>query len=160
MRGKIKHGHARDGHISVEYTSWKNAKHRCCISTHPAYDDYGGRGIKMCLRWMDSFASFIEDMGKCPDGFWLERVNNDGDYCPGNCIWTTPRKQSWNRRNGHLVTFQGKTKCISAWAYELGMPQCRLRDRILKLGWSIEKAITQPVELNPNRWIQHQVQTG
>lgn len=84
-------------HGSPTYHSWMSMKVRCLNSHTKGYSDYGGRGISVCDHWF-KFENFLEDMGKRPPGLTLERVNNDGNYEPGNCVWATYKEQAQNRR--------------------------------------------------------------
>lgn len=93
----LKHGHHSDGKPSATYNSWKCMKQRCLNPKDQAYENYGGRGISICERWL-SFDSFLEDMGECPDGKTLERRDVDGNYEPSNCIWANNETQNNNRR--------------------------------------------------------------
>lgn len=84
-----------------EYRAWCHAKGRCQNPTDHKYHAYGGRGIKMCDRWSNSFTTFLSDMGPCPEGLTLDRIDVNGDYEPKNCRWTTWEVQRKNRRPRH-----------------------------------------------------------
>jgi len=83
------------------YRSYSSMKARVLNKNHIQYKDYGGRGISICDRWLEKpegFKNFLNDMGERPEGRSLDRINNDGDYCPQNCKWSTPKEQAANRR--------------------------------------------------------------
>ena len=81
------------------YKRWIAMKQRCYNPNHNAYNNYGGRGIKICERWLNSFSNFFADMGERPNGMTLDRINNDGDYTPRNCRYATPKEQIKNQRD-------------------------------------------------------------
>lgn len=92
-RGYEKHGLRH----TPEYNSWYGMKERCYDSSRLSYNKYGGRGIRVCDRWLTSFSNFIEDMGKRPDGYSLDRIDNNGNYEPSNCRWSPRYIQQVNQ---------------------------------------------------------------
>lgn len=135
--------HGQNG--SKTHQAWRNMRWRCSNPNNPGYKHYGGRGIKVCDRWK-SFANFRSDMGDAPVGLTLERINNDGDYEPGNCRWATYKDQLRNRRINHFITINGSRKTIAEWAEERGVHGFMIRSRI-KRGWPPEKAVMRPLIL-------------
>lgn len=97
MRNAPKHGHARAGQETPEYSAWLNMRGRCFNSNTDRYPRYGGRGITVCARWRDSFENFLADMGRRPPGKTLDRKDNDGNYEPDNCRWATRTEQESNK---------------------------------------------------------------
>jgi hypothetical protein len=95
----LKHGNARAGAKTSEYTIWKTMKDRCFRPANPRFKDWGGRGITVCARWRDSFGAFLADMGPRPSTrHSIDRIDNDGNYEPGNCRWATGLQQAANKR--------------------------------------------------------------
>jgi len=92
-----KHGHARLGNHSSLYIRWANMRQRCENPNHPRYPDWGGRGIRVCERWQ-SFENFLADMGDCPPGHTLDRIDVNGNYEPGNCRYASHSEQRLNQR--------------------------------------------------------------
>jgi len=106
----------KDGKKRPEYQVWSNMKMRCLNFNNKGYKNYGGRGIKVCKRWKDSFKNFFEDMGERPSKYHsIDRIDNNGNYEPNNCRWATNLEQGRNKRKLRLVTINGQTKCLAEW---------------------------------------------
>lgn len=135
------HGLSKSG--GAEYRTWTHMRGRCLTPTDKKYPRYGGRGIKICERWA-RFENFLFDMGRRPSPqHSIERLNNDGDYEPSNCVWATPKRQAQNMSRNRLLTFQGETAPMCAWADRFGILRSSFQAR-LNRGWPIERALTEP----------------
>jgi hypothetical protein len=142
------HGEYSDGGYSPEIKIYASMQQRCCNPSNKAFHNYGGRGIKVCDRWSgpSGFQNFLEDMGRRPSSdHSLDRIDVNGDYCPENCRWATRMEQANNRRTCKYLEHQGKTQTISQWCRELDLCKSLTRHR-LQAGWSVEEALTTPVE--------------
>lgn len=107
---------------SKEYSSWCGMKYRCHNPKCRYYKNYGGRGIIVCDKWLNSFESFIDDMGPMPEGkYSLDRIDVNGNYEPTNCRWATDHTQGRNRRNNHWIEYQDKRMITADWAKFLGL---------------------------------------
>lgn len=138
------HGHTV-GKYSYTYQSWAGMKTRCLNPKDPGYAGYGARGITVCDRWL-KFENFLADMGERPKGTTLDRYPDmGGNYEPGNCRWATMKEQQNNRRNNVVLEYLGERLTISRWAERSGIRPLTLRYRVLKLGWSMDRALNQPV---------------
>ena len=122
------------------YISWQKLKDRCLNENNDKYEDYGGRGIKVCQRWLDSFENFLLDMGERPLKTSIDRINNDGDYLPENCRWATQKEQSLNKRTNRIINYNGKSKTLSQWS-EISNTSPSLISYRIKAGWSTEQAL-------------------
>jgi hypothetical protein len=131
---------------SPEYNLWNSMKQRCHNPNSASYERYGAVGVRVCERWIESFASFYKDMGPRPSNqHSVERIENSQGYCPGNCKWATAKEQANNTKNNLVISAFGKTKTLSMWAHETGIPSFVIRSRIQILGWPPEKAVCSPV---------------
>jgi len=127
---------------TAEYHIWSQMKTRCLCSTVPGFKDYGGRGIKVCDRWRNSFAAFIQDMGPRPSlAHSIDRVNNDGNYEPGNCRWAIGREQARNTRRNHMITANGMTMSIAGWAERSNIRPQTISRRLRVYGWPADEAV-------------------
>jgi hypothetical protein len=128
------------------YKSWSCMRSRCYYLRDKSYGRYGGRGIRVCERWLNSFENFLSDMGHPPPKHTLDRIDVDGDYEPGNCRWATNKEQSRNRRSNVLVTAFDECKPAILWLED---PRCRVGRATLywrlKRGWDGIQALTQPL---------------
>lgn len=131
------HGKSR----SRTYTIWVRMRDRCANPKNLRFSQYGGRGIAVCDRWQ-SFGNFLADMGECPDGMSIDRIDANGNYEPGNCRWATEKTQQNNRRTNRMITFDGRTQSMSEWAREVGIKPGTLRARI-ESGWNLEQALNK-----------------
>lgn len=109
------------------------------------YEQYGGRGVEICSKW-HTFEGFVEDMGERPNGTTLDRKDPDGNYELSNCRWATKSEQANNTRTNRPITVDGKSMNIGELAKASGMSGVTLSER-LKRGWSVERAISEPVKL-------------
>ena len=129
---------------TAEYRAWCHLRERCLNPNDISYHNYGGRGIKVCERWKDSFQNFIDDIGRKPSPkHSIDRINNDGDHCPDNCRWATRKEQINNRRVSRFVEFAGERLTVSQWSEKTGFGYGTILFR-LRLGWSAEDALTKP----------------
>jgi hypothetical protein len=147
----------RNVELSPEQIQEKQRRHvyyamkaRCTNPNHPKFKDYGGRGIQVCDRWLgaDGLINFYEDMGDRPSSdHSLDRIDNDGNYEPSNCRWSSRKQQQRNKRTAKVITYQGQSRSAAEWAEIYNLPPKLLRYRLSK-GWNVDRALTQPV--NPN----------
>lgn len=121
------------------YRLWSMMLDRCRNPQNKRYARYGGRGITVCELWYN-FENFYDDMGERPVGKTLNRINNDGPYSPDNCEWASLKTQARNKSTNKLLTHEGKTQSLAAWAEELGIKRQTLSTRLYR-GWSVRSAL-------------------
>lgn len=127
----------------AEYDCYRHMKNRCNYKNHKRYHRYGGRNISICQRWQESFENFFNDMGPRPSFFHsIDRKNNNGNYEPGNCRWSTQKEQSRNRISNRNIFYNGKIQCLAAWVEELEIPRERIK-YLLKKGWTMKEIQTE-----------------
>jgi hypothetical protein len=153
---------------AMEYQSWAHLKSRCLDPDNLGYTDYGGRGIQVCQRYQDSLEAFAQDVGPRPSHqHSIDRINNNGHYSCGQCEqcltqgwpmnlhWATMAQQNRNRRQTRLLTHNGETLCIKDWwkkvTIQISYPA--FRERIVLYGYSLERAMTEPVD--PKHLMRH-----
>jgi len=129
---------------SREHQVWAGMIDRCRNPNSTIYTYYGGRGIHVYDRWL-SYENFLFDMGRRPPGTTIERKDPNGPYSPDNCYWASRREQARNRRSSVYVDFRGQKKLLCELAEEYGFNYYSLYHRIITNGWSIEKAISTPI---------------
>lgn len=131
-----------------EYKAWRNMRDRCYNANDDSFQYYGGRGITVCDEWKNDFMAFFNYIGKKPSPkHSLDRINNDGNYEPGNVRWALPNKQQSNTRYNRKIKLHGITMNITQWSKFSGIKRGAIYDR-LNYGWPPAKAIFQPVRKN------------
>lgn len=133
------------------YAAWLNMIRRCNDPKNNRYKIYGARGISVCERWM-SFENFYSDVGAIPfTGATLDRVDSNLGYYPENVKWASQLEQQRNRTNNVLFTYEGESLTAGEWADRLGVNRQTMASRLLLRGWSIERALSQPIREGGNR---------
>jgi hypothetical protein len=122
IKRNLKHGKATRKLGNPEYRTWCKIKERCFNPKIKSYEDYGGRGITVCEAWVNSFETFLADMGPRPEGkYSIERKDFNGNYCPENCIWLPMSEQAGNKRSNVLIEFAGRKLYKAQWARLFGI---------------------------------------
>lgn len=164
--GCLQRESARDKHTthgrskSSECRAWNEMKKRCLNQKSHAYGRYGGRGIKVCERWLHSFDNFYADMGPRPSPkHSIDRFpDNDGDYEPGNCRWATKLEQGNNKRNNRVLTQNGLSMTVAEWSRHISISEKTIYNRLYD-GWSVERALTEPPRTRRTRQSPSPLQT-
>lgn len=146
-KGKWTHGFSRKKETRYLYRIFERLHQRCRNKNRSGYKNYGGRGISVAPEWdhPSKFKAFFDHVGHRPSSaHTLERIDNNGNYAPGNVRWATRAEQQRNRRNNVWITYGGETLCRKDAAKKYGIPDWTLKKR-LKCGWSVKDALTLPV---------------
>lgn len=139
------------------YNAWKNIKQRCYDPNRRDYKYYGGKGIKVCDKWLHNFQAFNNwaITHGYADNLTLDRVDVNGNYEPSNCRWVDMQIQANNKSNNHFLTYNGKTQTIAQWSREVGISQDTIRRRINAFKWSVERALTEKAIVGKNQTFKH-----
>lgn len=131
-------------HQTKEYRTWSAIKTRCTNPNHKDWNSYGGKGVRMHKPWMNSFETFLRDVGRAPSPTHsIDRIDSSKHYAPGNVRWATAKQQGQNTSRNHMITFMGRRLCMSEMARYVELPYDVLKHR-LRSGWSILDACTLP----------------
>lgn len=149
---RLRHGYARKGQVHPVHSIWRDMIQRCTNPKSLRYETYGARGIGVVKSWL-TFENFVRDMGPRPPGvgkggrslYSLDRINNDKNYGPKNCKWSTSREQGERTTRSRLLTYKGETMILSRWAERIGISRVALHARIMVCGWSVERALSTPL---------------
>ena len=146
--GKNNSNYRHGGRHTRLYTIWCGMKNRCYNKNDSHYPRWGGRGIQICSEWLLDFSNFQQWAlhNGYADNLTIDRINNDGNYCPANCRWVTVAEQNNNQRTNRLITYNGRTQNLKQWSKELRINYGTLISRLDDSKWSIEKAFTTPVK--------------
>lgn len=130
------------------YQCWRSMLRRCYDKNFTSYDRYGGVGIRVYAPWRrrGGFKRFMRHIGERPSKWYsIDRIDNRGSYVPGNVRWATPTQQSSNRNNAVLVVFKGKRMSLTEVARAVGIKPTTLHQRVVRMRWSLQRAVTVPV---------------
>ena len=129
-----------------EYRAWRDMITRCENWRRATYKDYGGRGIHVWAGWRHDYSAFLAAVGRRPSaGHRLERKDNNKGYLPGNVCWASAQEQARNTRRNRFLTAQGQTLRLCEWAERLGVDRMVITDRLRRLGWTVEQAVSTPL---------------
>lgn len=149
----IKVSKSKPGYSKTQlYMYWLSMRQRCFYPKTNGYKNYGGRGITVCEEWRNNFENFrnwaLSNGYKV--GLTLDRIDPNDDYCPDNCRWATIKEQSNNKRNNHVLELNGEKHTISEWSEITGINKNTILSRVVKYGWSAERALTEKPKFGGN----------
>lgn len=139
----LRHGFATQKNRLREYNIWQGMKTRCYTKSSTSYHNYGALGITVCKEWLNDFPKFLSDMGKCPSGYSIDRIDSTKGYYKENCRWATRIEQNNNARSNRNITYNGQTKTLINWARELNIRYRLLYYRIVTKKWGIKRAFDE-----------------
>lgn len=149
-KGKMHKRHGKSG--TKEYRSWGAMKERCYSKNHSQYYLYGKRGISVCDQWINDFETFLRDMGEKPTpAHTIDRIDVNGNYCPENCKWSTPKEQSLNKRTNKIYTFLGMTMTVKEWCDYSGISRTTLYTRLITMKMDFYDSIKMPMRVDIQR---------
>lgn len=146
LSGKPAHNRTHNMKDTPEFNIWSMMKNRCTNPNCNRHKFYKDKGIKVCDRWLgpNGFQNFIADMGMRPGpSYSIDRIDNEGDYTPGNCRWATKKEQSNNQSRNLIICYNGREQTLALWCDELGLNYQRTWKR-LKDGWDTKRAFEEP----------------
>ena len=130
---------------TLTYKRWRAMISRCQYRNDSAYPHYGAKGVTVCDEWQ-TYEGFLADMGECPDGMTLDRIDNSKGYSKENCRWASMKQQENNRTNNRILNAFGMAMTLAEWAEKMQINRGTLLSRIDRNNWPIEKALTEPVK--------------
>lgn len=140
------HGASINHKVTPEYAAWMHLKSRCENQDNKAYQFYGERGITVCKEWDESFEAFLKDMGPKPSSAHsIDRIDVNGNYEPSNCRWATRKEQARNKTSNRMVVYNGREMTMAEAAELAGIRYWTLASRLSK-GWTVERALSQPLD--------------
>lgn len=153
INGKTFYRHGMSG--TPLHKKWCGMKIRCYQKNSNGYENYGGRGIRICDEWIgeNGFQNFYDwsmDNGYM-DGLTIDRIDVNGNYEPSNCRWVTQKEQDNNKRTNHYLEYNGEIKTIAQWSRDTGINKNTIKSRIEKYGWSVEETLTIPPNGKPKK---------
>lgn len=136
------------------YCIWRSMKQRCLVTTSTAYHNYGGRGISICQEWIDNFKSFRDwaYSSGYSDNLTIDRINNDGDYCPENCRWISKKAQCSNKRTNVFFEYNGEIHTLTEWSEITGLNRHTIAYRI-NHNWPKDKILIEPPKHGEHKWV-------
>lgn len=135
----ITHGESRNMANTVEYKTWCSMKDRCYNKNNPKYKNWGGRGIIVCDEWINSYETFLSDMGRKPlPELSIERKDVNKNYCKENCIWGDDEQQRNNRTDSHFIEYLGEIKTVAQWAKLYNISTSNFHTRLKSCNFNLE----------------------